>query len=60
MELEVFMSTLLVGAVAGWMAEQQVGPNLVRWARQRRMHMRVLRRQGDNPWKALTTDQDEE
>ncbi|HYO11699.1 MAG TPA: hypothetical protein VE685_00715 [Thermoanaerobaculia bacterium] len=53
------MSTLLVGAVAGWMAEQQVGPNLLRWARQRRMQMRVLRRQGDNPWKAWS-DHDEE
>jgi hypothetical protein len=59
MELEVFMSTLLVGGVAGWMAEQQVGPNLLRWARQRRMQMRVLRRQGDNPWRAWN-EQDEE
>lgn len=59
MELEIFMSTLVVGAVAGWVAEQQVGPNLLRWARQRRMQMRVLRRRGDNPRKAWS-DQDDE
>jgi hypothetical protein len=47
-----FVSILLVGAVAGWTMEQQWGRHLVRWSRMHRMRMRVLRRQGVNPWRA--------
>lgn len=47
-----FVSMLLVGAVAGWLMEQQFGTQLVRWSRMNRMKMRVLRRQGENPWRA--------
>jgi hypothetical protein len=47
-----FVGTLLVGAVAGFMVEQQWGSNVVRWGRMHRMRMRVLRRQGVNPWRA--------
>lgn len=47
-----FMSTLLIGAVVGFMLEQQTGENLVRWSRIQRMRMRVLRRQGESPWNA--------
>lgn len=52
-----FMSTLLVGAVAGWALEQQWGTQLVRWTRQNRMRMRVLRRQGQNPWRAWMSEE---
>jgi hypothetical protein len=51
-----FVTTLLVGAVAGWMFEKQWGPQLVRWSRVNRMRMRVLRRQGENPWRAWFDD----
>ena len=47
-----FVGTLLIGAVAGWAMEQQWGSQLVRWSRTNRMKMRVLRRQGENPWRA--------
>jgi hypothetical protein len=47
-----FVSILMVGAVAGWTMEQQWGRQLVRWGRQHRMRMRVLRRQGVNPLRA--------
>lgn len=44
-----FMSTLAIGAVAGWMLEQQYGRGVVRWYRQRMMQARVARRQGASP-----------
>lgn len=44
MDLVTFVSTLLVGAVGGWMIEQEVGPQLVRWTRVQRMKMRLQRR----------------
>ncbi|HEV8582693.1 MAG TPA: hypothetical protein VGX68_26800 [Thermoanaerobaculia bacterium] len=47
-----FVSTLLVGAVAGFAMEKTWGSGLVRWSRMQRMRMRVLRRQGLNPWRA--------
>ncbi len=53
----IFVGTLLIGAVAGWAMEQQWGAQLVRWSRQSRMRMRVLRRRGENPLRALF-DQD--
>lgn len=54
-----FVSTLMVGAVLGFMLEQQVGAPLVRWSRIKRMRMRILRRKGENPWSALRRDDDE-
>jgi hypothetical protein len=51
-----FVSTLMVGAVLGFMLEQQVGAPLVRWSRIKRMRMRILRRKGENPWSALRRD----
>lgn len=47
-----FVSTLLVGAVAGFAMEQQWGSSLSRWSRMHRMRVRVLRRQGVSPWRA--------
>ncbi len=47
-----FVSTLAVGAVAGWMMEQQYGRLVVRWYRQQRMRARVARRQGESPLNA--------
>jgi hypothetical protein len=47
-----FVGTLLVGAVAGWVFEQRHGSALLRWSRQKRMQMRALRRQGENPFDA--------
>jgi hypothetical protein len=54
-----FIGMLMCGAVAGFMMEQQWGPNLLRWARQHRMRMRVLRRQGDNPLRAWRDGDDD-
>ncbi|HEY0512895.1 MAG TPA: hypothetical protein VGH73_13380 [Thermoanaerobaculia bacterium] len=54
----MFVSTLLVGAVAGFAMEQQWGSNLVRWSRLQRMRARVLRRQGVSPWRAWTDSQE--
>jgi hypothetical protein len=48
----IFVGTLVVGAVAGWMMEQQWGPELVRWRRVKGMRARVLRRQGESGWRA--------
>jgi hypothetical protein len=48
-----FVSTILVGAVAGFMMEQQWGQQLVRWSRMQKMKMRVARRQGDNPLRSF-------
>jgi hypothetical protein len=45
----MFVSTLMVGAVAGFMMEKQWGMQLLRWSRMQKMKMRVARRQGDNP-----------
>lgn len=53
-----FVTTLLVGAVAGWMFEKQWGSQLVRWSRIQRMRMRVARRQGASPWRTWFDDQD--
>lgn len=47
-----FMSTLAIGALAGWMLEQQYGRGVVRWYRQRMMLARVARRQGASPFEA--------
>jgi hypothetical protein len=54
----IFVSMLAVGALAGWAMEQQWGPELVRWSRTNRMRMRVLRRRGENPWRAWFDDQE--
>ena len=51
-----FVSTLIFGAVLGFMLEQQVGVPLVKWSRVKRMRMRMLRRKGENPWAALLRD----
>ncbi len=51
-----FISTLIFGAVLGFMLEQQVGVPLVKWSRVKRMRMRILRRNGENPWSALLRD----
>lgn len=53
-----FVGTLLVGAVTGWALEQNFGRNLLRWSRQKRMQMRILRRQGANPWRAWLQEED--
>jgi hypothetical protein len=47
-----FIGVLMLGAVSGFMMEQQWGANLLRWTRQRSMQMRVLRRRGVNPLRA--------
>jgi Na+/H+ antiporter NhaA len=54
-----FVSTLIFGAVLGFMLEQQVGVPLVKWSRVKRMRMRILRRNGENPWSALLRDDEE-
>jgi hypothetical protein len=46
----------MVGAVLGFMLEQQVGLPLVKWSRIKRMRMRTLRRKGESPWQALLRD----
>lgn len=49
-----FVGTLFIGALAGWALEQKHGSQLLRWSRLKRMHMRILRRKGENPldaWK---------
>jgi hypothetical protein len=45
-----FLAPLAMGALVGWVAEQQCGTSIVRWYRQRRMLARVARRQGRSPW----------
>jgi hypothetical protein len=52
----MFVSTLVVGAVAGFAMEQQWGSNLIRWSRMQRMRARVMRRQGVSPWRAWFED----
>ena len=47
-----FVGMLMVGAVAGFVMEQQWGTNLVRWTRVHRMRVRVARRQGASPIRA--------
>jgi hypothetical protein len=47
-----FIGVLMIGAVSGFMMEQQWGAHLIRWTRQHRMRMRVLRRRGVNPLRA--------
>jgi hypothetical protein len=54
----MFVSTLVVGAVAGFAMEQQWGSNLARWSRMQRMRARVMRRQGVSPWRAWFEDQE--
>ncbi len=56
--MHTFVGTLLVGAVAGWMLEQNLGKSLLRWSRQKRMQMRVLRRQGVSPLRAWRFDEE--
>jgi hypothetical protein len=51
-----FVGTLMIGAVIGFMLEKQVGALLLRWSRIQRMRMRVLRRQGENPWNVWKGD----
>jgi hypothetical protein len=49
-----FVSTLMIGAVAGFVMEQQWGQGMTRWFRQQRMRARVARRLGVSPrelWK---------
>jgi uncharacterized protein (DUF2062 family) len=53
-----FVGTLMIGAVVGFMVEQQWGMEVVRWSRIRRMRMRVQRRQGESLWKVGKDDQD--
>jgi hypothetical protein len=53
-----FIGTLMIGAVAGWMLEQNVGKQVLRWSRQKKMKMRVLRRRGDSPLRAWRADED--
>ncbi len=53
-----FVGTLMIGAVAGWMLEQNVGKQILRWSRQKRMQMRVLRRRSVSPLRASRTDED--
>ena len=48
----MFVTTLAVGAVAGFMMEKPFGSNLVRWSRMQRMRARVARRQGASPLRA--------
>lgn len=54
-----FVSILLVGAVTGWTLEQSLGENLLRWGRQKRMQMRIVRRQGGNPWRVWLQEEEE-
>ena len=54
----MFVSTLVVGAVAGFAMEQQWGMNLVRWGRMQRMRARIARRQGTSPWRAWFEEQE--
>jgi hypothetical protein len=42
-----FVGTLMIGAVVGFMVEQQWGIEVIRWNRMRRMRTRILRRQDD-------------
>jgi len=44
MGIVTFVSTLVIGAVAGWMMEQKHGSDLLRWSRQKMMQRRALRR----------------
>jgi hypothetical protein len=53
-----FVGTLFIGAVAGWMLEQNLGQQLVRRVRQKRMKMRILRRQGLSPLRAWRFDEE--
>ena len=55
----MFVTTLAVGAIAGFMIEQQWGASLVRWSRVQRMRARVLRRQGVSPWRAFLDNETE-
>ena len=48
-----FFGVLMIGAVSGFMMEQQWGTHLVRWTRQHRMRIRALRRMGVHPLRAL-------
>ena len=42
-----FVGTLAIGAITGWMLEQQYGVKMVRWFRMQQMRARVARRQSD-------------
>ena len=53
-----FVTTLMVGAVLGFMLEQQVGAPILKWSRITRMRMRILRRKGESPWSALLRDEE--
>ena len=53
-----FVGTLLVGTIAGWMMETNLGQPLMRWSRLKRMQMRVLRRQGVSPLRAWRFDEE--
>jgi hypothetical protein len=53
-----FVTTMMVGAVAGFAMEQQWGASLLRWSRVQRMRMRIARRQGVSPWRAWFDDQE--
>ena len=52
MSIVTFVSTLVIGAVAGWMMEQKHGSELLRWSRQKMMQRRALRRESsEDSWK---------
>jgi hypothetical protein len=53
-----FVGTLIVGAVAGWMLEQNLGKQLLRRVREKKMQMRILRRQGMSPLRAWRFDEE--
>ncbi len=53
-----FVGTLLIGAVAGWTLEKNVGKQILSWSRQKRMQMRVLRRKGVSPLRAWRFDEE--
>jgi hypothetical protein len=42
-----FVGTLMIGAVAGFVLEQQLGQEMTRWYRLQRMRARVTRRLGE-------------
>lgn len=51
MGIVTFVSTLVIGAVAGWMMEQKHGSGLLRWSRQKMMQRRARRREEPQGWK---------
>ena len=56
--MSTFITMLALGAVAGFMMEQQWGTNLVRWSRMQKMRARIAKRQGVSPWRAFFDEQE--